>query len=118
MSTTPDTTQHTEDESALAHVVSAPERLVQRLVPADLPRVLANLVEVAAWTSRDGHWQEHASFLLGTGDDHWHVVDFSAPLASEVVPRLLGLPGFRADRLLELVGSRTERVVGLWARTA
>jgi hypothetical protein len=79
-------------------------------------RLIAELVEVAVWTSQDGEWQEHATLLLGTGDGHWDAVGFSEPAAAVLIPKLCELPGFNVDLLLELIGSRERRVVALWRR--
>lgn len=80
--------------------------------------VPADLVEVAVRTSSDGHFQEHASFLLAAADGDWHVVDFADPEAGAVVEHLLSLPGFDRERLAELVLSRDARIIRLWRRTA
>ena len=79
-------------------------------------RLVAELLEVAVWTSQDGAWQEHATLLLGTGDGHWEAVGFSEPAAAVLIPKLCELPGFNVDLLLELIGSRERRVVSLWHR--
>jgi hypothetical protein len=96
---------------------------LRRLLPGsgarpclDLNQVIPDLVEVAVWTSRDGCWQEHASFLLGTSDGRWHMLGFSEPAVSELISRLRELPGFDTDLLLDLIGSRTERLVPLWQK--
>jgi hypothetical protein len=96
---------------------------LRRLLPkidtsprADLERVYQDLVEVAAWTSRDGCWQEHASFLLCTSDGHWHAVGFSEPAACGLITRLRELPGFDADLLLDLIGSQSARLSVLWKK--
>jgi hypothetical protein len=83
-------------------------------LPKDLEHALQNLRQVAVWTARHGHLQEHASFLLGTTDDEWHHVPFTDPAATELVARLRTLPGFDTDRLLELLGEREQRVVTIW----
>jgi len=84
----------------------------------DLDVVCADLVEVAVWTSQDGGWQEHASFLLGTSEGRWHVIGFSEPVVSELIPRLQELPGFDSRLLLDLIGSRTEMVTVVWKKPA
>ena len=88
-------------------------------VPVVIPwgnpdRLLADLVEVAVWTSADGSWQEHASFLLGTSDGRWHHVPFAEPAATTLIAALCALPGFDKDLLLDLLGQRTRRVLTLW----
>ncbi len=85
-------------------------------VQVDLAAVFAELVEVAVWTSADGHLQEHASFLLRTGDHRWHLVGFSEPSALELVHRLHHLPGFDPAALLELIGTHSRRIRTLWAQ--
>jgi hypothetical protein len=80
--------------------------------------LVAELVEVAVWTSQDGAWQEHATLLLGARDGHWDAVGFSEPAAAVLIPKLCELPGFKVDLLLELIGSREQRVVALWRRIA
>jgi hypothetical protein len=94
---------------------------LRRLVPCppsddrtDLDRLFDNLVEVAVWTSRDGGWQEHASFLLATADGRWHAIGFGDPQATELTRRLRSLPGCDTDLLLDLIGERTRRIVTLW----
>jgi hypothetical protein len=92
-------------------------RVICRPTPAstvDLDQVLAHLTEVAAVTSRDGSWQEHASFLLSTEDGQRHLVGFSEPSAGALITRLRELPGFDTDLLLDLIGSRTQRLTVLW----
>jgi hypothetical protein len=79
-------------------------------------RLIAELVEVAVWTSQDGEWQEHATLLRGTAVGHWDAVGFSEPAAAVLIPKLCELPGFNVDLLLELIGSRERRVVALWRR--
>jgi hypothetical protein len=80
--------------------------------------VLADLAEVAVWTSPDGCWQEHATFLLGTRDGVWHEVGFAAPEAADLIRHLGSLPGFREDRLFQLLGPCAGQVRSLWRRTA
>ncbi|HEY1969344.1 MAG TPA: hypothetical protein VGH89_15440 [Pseudonocardia sp.] len=94
---------------------------LRRLVPrspsgdlTELDRLFDNLVEVAVWTSRDGGWQEHASFLLATADGRWHAIGFGDPIATELTQRLRSLPGCDTDLLLDLIGERTRRIVTLW----
>ncbi|MBV9314098.1 MAG: hypothetical protein JO100_10230 [Pseudonocardia sp.] len=65
-------------------------------------------------TERYGSWQEYASFVLGTNDGGWHIVGFTDPLASELVPLLRALPDFDDQLLLELIGTRTQRLTILW----
>ncbi|WP_028933383.1 hypothetical protein [Pseudonocardia spinosispora] len=96
---------------------------LRRLLPkadtspnAHLERVCQDLVEVAAWTSQDGCWQEHASFLLCTSDGRWHEVGFSEPAACGLITRLRELPGFDADLLLDLIGSQSARLSVLWKK--
>ena len=81
---------------------------------ADPDRLLADLVEVAVWTSADGSWQEHASFLLGTTDGRWRHVPFADPTASGLIAAVCALPGFDSDLLLDLLSQRTRRVLTLW----
>lgn len=83
---------------------------------AELEQVCRNLVEVAVWTSQDGCWQEHASFLLCTSEGQWHAVGFSEPAACGLITRLRELPGFDADLLLDLIGSHTARLSVLWKK--
>ena len=77
-------------------------------------RLLADLVEVAVWTSADGSWQEHTSFLLRTTDGRWHQVPFAEPTATRLIAALCALPGFDRDLLLDLLGQRTRQVLTLW----
>jgi hypothetical protein len=70
--------------------------------------------EVALWTSKDGYWGEHATFLLHTRDDHWHAVELSDPAANTVVAELSRLPKFDKDELLALIGQRERKIVTLW----
>jgi hypothetical protein len=85
---------------------------------AEFAELFANLAEVAVWTSGEGAWQEHATFLLRTVDGCWRGVGFSEPAAAELVRWLRQLPGFDADLLLELLGERQRRIVPLWRRLA
>lgn len=107
-------------EEGLNHAVGSTGRAAQsgHLDTNDLAGVLNNLsnvlAEVAVWTSSDGHWGEHASFLLHTHDDRWHALAFSDPAAGELVTKLAALPGFANDRLLTLIGQRHRRIVTLW----
>jgi hypothetical protein len=82
-----------------------------------LAGICADLAEVLAWTGKYGGWQEHGSFLLHTSDLRWHVVGFSDPVASELIPLLEELPDFDSALLFDLIGWRIERSVILWART-
>ncbi|HEY2205203.1 MAG TPA: hypothetical protein VGH99_12100 [Pseudonocardia sp.] len=79
----------------------------------------ADLAEVAVWTSDDGAWQEHATFLLLGFDGSWRSVAFADPAATELVPRLRRLPGFDGDLLLDLLNRRYgRRIVTLWRHPA
>ncbi|HZZ50428.1 MAG TPA: hypothetical protein VFE65_26355 [Pseudonocardia sp.] len=82
--------------------------------PPDLDAIFEELAEVAVWTSQDGDWQEHASFLLRTSDGNWHSVGFGDPVAGELTSRLRTLPGCDTSLLLDLIGERTRRIVTLW----
>jgi hypothetical protein len=82
----------------------------------ELRRVLSDLVEVAVWTSPDGCWQEHATFLLGTADGRWHEMGFTDPQASVLLRHLESLPGYRPDRLFDVLGPGVDRVQALWHR--
>ena len=77
---------------------------------------VADLTEVAVWTACGGDWQEHASFLLGTGDGRWHVIRFSEPATTRLVAQLRSLPDFDTDVLLDLIGQRTRQVTTIWRR--
>lgn len=83
--------------------------------PVDLDAIFDELVEVAVWTSSDGDWQEHATFLLHTLDGGWHAVGFGDPVAGELTARLRTLPGCDTSILLDLIGERTRRIVPLWS---
>jgi hypothetical protein len=78
--------------------------------------LFADLAEVAVWTSGDGAWQEHATFLLRSVDGRWRGVGFSEPAAAPLVRWLRELPGFDADLLLELLGQHERRIVTVWRR--
>lgn len=65
-------------------------------------------------TSGDGHWGEHATFLLHTRDDRWHAVGFSDSAANNLVAELGALPGFDTGLLRTLIGQRTRKIVTLW----
>lgn len=80
----------------------------------DIEEACTDLVEVAVRTSSDGSWQEHACFLLGSSAGRWHMVPFSHPTVSELLPRLRALPGFDDDALLDVIGSRQAEIVVLW----
>jgi hypothetical protein len=100
-------------------------RLAQRpavlpgLTYSDLRQLFASvpeLTEVAVWTACGGDWQEHASFLLGTGDGRWQVIRFSEPATTRLVAQLRSLPDFDTDLLLDLIGQRTRQVTTIWRR--
>jgi len=77
-------------------------------------QLFAELTEVAAWTSSEGAWQEHATFLLRTGDGRWHDIGFSDPAATELVDWLLQRPGFDVRLLRDLISEPNRRIVTLW----
>lgn len=96
---------------------------LRRLLPqpepssvVDVDAMLGDLVAVAVGTSREGLWEEHGSFLLQTSDERWHLVPLTDPSATELTARLRELPGFDENKLLELVSSRTPRLVVLWRK--
>ena len=80
----------------------------------DLDRLFTHLATVLVWTSRHGYWQEHACFVLSTTDGGCHTVNFADPHACPLLDRLIALPGFHSDRLLELLGTHTQQLVVLW----
>jgi hypothetical protein len=80
----------------------------------DVPTACADLAEVAVRTSAHGSWQENACFLLGSAGGTWRMVPFSHPAVAELVIRLRALPCFDDNDLLDVIGSREERVVVLW----
>ena len=80
--------------------------------------LLPTLVEVAAWTSGEGAWQEHATFLLRTGDGALHHVAFNEPDATKLVSWLRTRPGFDSGLLLELLGETARRIIPLWCGEA
>ena len=84
----------------------------------DLDKIWPELAEVAVWTSSEGEWQEHASFLLGTHSGHWHMVSFADPASEGLAPRLRSLPGFDADLLLELIRAHTSQIAVLGVSSA
>lgn len=84
---------------------------------ADFGAFLASLAEVAVWTSGDGAWQEHATFLLRSVGGRWCGIGFGEPDAAELVRWLCELPGFDVGLLLELIGQQERRIVTLWRRS-
>lgn len=95
-----------------------PVRVRPAIAESDIDMLCANLCEVAVWTSSSGSWQENASFLLTTADQSRHLVAFGDPMAGALIARVCRLPRFDADRLLDLIGSRTEEITVLWRRPA
>jgi hypothetical protein len=84
----------------------------------DIDELCANLCEVAVWTSSCGSWQENASFVLSTTGGGRHLVAFGDDIAGELISRVRQLSGFDDDRLLDLIGSRTEEVTVVWRKPA
>ncbi len=81
----------------------------------DLDAVFADLDRVVAFTGTRDDWREGASFLLRTSDARWQVLRFSDPAACGLVTRLLALPGFDAVTLFDLIATRDETTITLWA---
>ena len=108
----PEVHQRVEQVTSLAE--PARERSLQDFV--DLHDFFSRLTEVAAWTSDDGAWQEHATFLLRTSDNQWHAVGFAEPAAAELMLYLGQLPGFNTGLLREVIGKPVRQMVTLWRR--
>jgi hypothetical protein len=83
---------------------------------SELDAWCADLCEVSVWTSSRGSWQENAFFVLATADGARHLVAFCEPVAGALIARLRALPDFDDDRLLDLIGCRTEKITVLWRR--
>ncbi|HEY2206221.1 MAG TPA: hypothetical protein VGH99_17245 [Pseudonocardia sp.] len=96
---------------------TSPHVYEQRGHPPRRRHIVADLAEVSVWTSGEGHWQEHAWFLLRDHSGHRRSVGFAEPEASELVIRLCALPDFDADALRDLVlcEGRGCRSVTLWS---
>lgn len=92
----------------------APPPTSDRSQAHDLGWSVRDVDVVAVWTSEDGYWGEHATFLLHTRDDRWHAVGFSDPAANGLVAELSRLPNFDKDLLFALIGQRERKIVTLW----
>jgi hypothetical protein len=77
---------------------------------------MGDLEEVLVWTSSEGYWAEHATFLLRGRDGRWHAIGFGDPAANQVVDELRKLPGFDEGLLLTLIGQRARKITMLWRR--
>jgi hypothetical protein len=105
-------------KSSLAHLPSRRTRHRETTTPHGTARrlcaLLADVVEIAVWTSPPGHPHEHGSFLLGTTDGRWHTVGFGDSDADELVTRIRALPNFDTALIGTIAGWRHGRIVSLW----
>jgi hypothetical protein len=91
----------------------AARALADYVDPAELRTELA---EVLVWTSADGAWQEHATFLLRMRDGDLHAIAFGEPAGAELALWLRQLPGCDTDLLCEVIGQPVRRIVTIWRR--